>query len=200
MRFLVSAIAWLCLVSPSFAQNTFNWSAPITDFNWESVTPVLDDMNAPYVFHTTDDGKNYLEIQGGVMPIYVQQWACGESVCVGLVLYTVLNPAGRTLADVNNLNGEYYFLKSQLADGKLILSRYLTADHGIAKGNVVVNLQVLNSLTGTISGQTGANQVSYDAAPDSEIHEKVANILGSMAEEMPLVEGHAESGVWLSAE
>ena len=192
MRVIIIVISWVFMMSSSMAQNSIGSNNSITDFSWNNVTSILTEMNAQHQLVTDSTGGKYLSISGARVPIYAQQWACNDdSVCRGLVFYAVLDQPKLSLSRVNDLNSQYHFLKAHLLeDGKLLLSRYLTADHGIARGNVKVNLEVFASMAGNVSDST--IQVSFDDEAHEIVRDKASNFSTTDPDGLQFEFGHIE--------
>lgn len=160
---LVIAFAALALGGAAPAQNAqaparFNPAAPenrqvLPTFNYATLEAVLTQIGARFVRQGTAD-----------RPVLTVTFANGRrgailfgscerqgALCKAISIQAVWNrpanaPAGRLEAAIQGFNQRYAFARAFVtADGKPALQRYLTADYGIIRGNLAVNLLVFSN-------------------------------------------------------
>jgi|GEM_PF-1619552 len=165
---LVGAVGALALVAAAPAQNAqaparpaparFNPAAPenrqvLPTLNYATVEAVLTQIGARFERRGTAD-RPILAVtfaNGRRGAILFSSCERQGAVCKAVSIQAVWNrpanaPAGRLEAAIQSFNQRYAFARAFLtADGKPALQRYLTADYGIIRGNLAVNLLVFSN-------------------------------------------------------
>lgn len=153
-----SVLLWPATVSaqPSPAPPVpWNPAAPenrqvLPTFNYQTVESVLTAVNARFERRGTAD-RPALEVtfrNGRRAAILFgsceRQGAACKAISIQSVWVRPANiPADRLAANIQSFNQRYAFSRAYLTqDGKPALQRYLTADYGIIRGNLAVNLLV----------------------------------------------------------
>jgi len=119
-------------------------------FNYATVETVLSAINARFERRGTADrpilqvtfrnGRRAAILFGSCE----RQGAACKAISIQSVWIRPANlPADRLAANIQGFNQRYAFSRAYLTqDGKPALQRYLTADYGIVRGNLAVNLLV----------------------------------------------------------
>jgi putative sensory transduction regulator len=133
----------------------FNPAAPenrqvLPTLNYATVEPVLAQIGAraerrgsaerPMLIVTYANGRRAAILFGSCERAGAQ---C-KAISIQAVWARPANlPAGRLESAINGFNQRYAFARAYLtADGRPALQRYLTADYGIIRGNLAINLLV----------------------------------------------------------
>ena len=154
---LFGLIAAIGTASPA-AQPAPKWNprAPentqvLPTFSFATVEPVLRAIGARYQRTTIDPAKPTLLVTfANGRKAVLQMSACEQNnaVCKALSMQSTWtrianSPQERVVRAIDGFNQRYSFGKaSTTADGRPLLQRYLTADYGIIRGNLAVNLLV----------------------------------------------------------
>ncbi len=175
-RFL--AVVFACFMAAGPASAQVNSPEQIaSDFSLETLSGILTEMGFQYAQQSTPNNTTMLRVTGpSGLIFFIEPRACNSGRCVGLsmnALYQRSNPYA--YEEINAYNDRYVFMKSmRLNDGSALLSRYVTADFGIPRGNIAINITVFNNLAsrfpedvdslGQDQGQVSAS--AADAMPD----------------------------------
>ncbi len=150
-RIIAGALVIAGLASPVLAQSTFktvtNPKQMLERFDVTNVTGILTEMGLKNEVMAQDNGAAVIRAVTNTGMVFVlYPVVCSEGArakCAGLeldVIFTADAP-GASYATVNQFNREYALTKAFLSSrGEPVLSRYILADHGIARGNVVSNV------------------------------------------------------------
>jgi len=156
---LVAALAALGLAAgTAFAQPRFNPAAPenrqvLPTLNYATVEPVLTQIGARFERRGAADRPVLMVTFANNRRAAILFGSCerGGAACKAISIQAVWNrPAGiapeRLAVAVQGFNQRYAFARAFLtADGRPALQRYLTADYGIIRGNLAVNLLVFSN-------------------------------------------------------
>ena len=140
------------------AQVRFNPAAPenrqiLPTLNYATVEPVLNQIGARFTRAGTPD-RPVLSVtfaNGRRAALLFGSCERQGAVCKSLSIQAVWTrpagaPAGRLEAALQSYNQRYAFARAFItADGKPALQRYLTADYGMIRGNLAVNLVVFSN-------------------------------------------------------
>jgi len=153
-------LAFFLLASaPAAAQNTqaparFNPAAPenrqiLPTLNYATVEAVLTQIGARFERRGTDRPVLMATFANGRRAaILFGSCERAGAACKAISIQAVWNrpanaPPGRLESAIQGFNQRYAFARAFMtADGKPALQRYLTADYGIIRGNLAVNLLV----------------------------------------------------------
>ncbi|HYI63977.1 MAG TPA: YbjN domain-containing protein [Allosphingosinicella sp.] len=160
MRFAIASILLAAGAGAATAQTTpaparFNPASPenrqvLPTFNYATVETVLTQIGARFERRGTAD-RPILQVtfaNGRRAAILYGSCERQGAACKAISIQAVWNrPAGATPerlgSAVQSFNQRYAFARAFLtADGRPALQRYLTADYGIIRGNLAVNLLV----------------------------------------------------------
>lgn len=153
-RALLIAAAMLFAAAPSHvaAQNRWNPAAPenrqvLGSFSYRTVEPVLAQIGARW--QRRPGGQPALAVvfpNGRQAGLVMGSCTSNGSICRSLSIQSIWpRPADPARLDegVQRFNQRYAFSRAfVLADGRPAVQRYLTADYGIIRGNLAVNLLV----------------------------------------------------------
>jgi len=160
MRLVVAFAALAFGATSAPAQNSpaparFNPAAPenrqvLATFNYATVEAVLTQIGARFERRGTAERPILAVTFANGRRGAIQFGSCARqgAVCKAVSIQAVWNrpagaPAGRLEGAIQGFNQRYAFARAFLtADGKPALQRYLTADYGIIRGNLAVNLLV----------------------------------------------------------
>lgn len=160
---LIAAAALALAATTAGAQDLSNPGFIYTNFNATQLAQLANEMGATFETMTLSDGRAVVLIHSPEGDFFAAPAACDASQCLGAELLAFLgSSAGVTLETLNSFNEQLAFVKVYVSEGSLVMSRYLTADYGIAKGNIASNY--LNfTAAGKLFGQFlqgGSNAVS----------------------------------------
>ncbi|VAW08328.1 hypothetical protein MNBD_ALPHA05-1279 [hydrothermal vent metagenome] len=149
----VMAVATV-LASSAAAQNSLSGAASppvvanpttlISDFDVQSVGPILDELGVVWRAVATEGGGAAIVANaGGALNFYMQPSACrvnGTSKCIGVLIFSPYEGDANSQT-VRAFNDRYPFTRTALngSDGAFI-TRYEIADFGIPRGNVAASL------------------------------------------------------------
>lgn len=177
------------------AQQLANPGLVYTSFNVTQLSQLATEMGATFETMTVSDGRSVVLIHSPEGDFFAAPTACDATQCLGAELIGFFgSSAGIPLETLNSFNGQLAFAKAYTADGVLILSRYLTADHGIAKGNIASNY-----VNFTAAGMMLANFVS---GTSNAISAKIETPVGAVASagQMPVTVSFAAPTTALNAD
>jgi hypothetical protein len=155
----IAALLALAAANPSFAApGRWNPKAPennqvLPAFNYAGVEGVLNAVGARYQRTGTAAKPNLAVTFANGRKATISLGACNAdgSACKSLSMQAnwtkIANSPPGTVADaVQRFNQRYSFGKAYLMeDGRPGMQRYLTADYGIIRGNLAVNLLVFSN-------------------------------------------------------
>jgi hypothetical protein len=137
------AVRW----NPKAPENT----QVLPAFSFATLEPVLSAIGARYQRSGSAAKPELLVSFANNRKAVLMMNACeGESGCKALSIQSYWtpianSPAERTAQAIDGFNQRYAFAKAYIApDGRPALQRYLTADYGILRGNLAVNLLVFS--------------------------------------------------------
>ncbi len=151
---------FLLASAPAAAQNTqaparFNPAAPenrqvLPTLNYATVEAVLTQIGARFERRGTADRPVLMATFANGRRAAILFGSCERAgvACKAISIQAVWNrpanaPPGRLESAIQGFNQRYAFARAFMtADGKPALQRYLTADYGIIRGNLAVNLLV----------------------------------------------------------
>ncbi|MGF1456254.1 MAG: YbjN domain-containing protein [Alphaproteobacteria bacterium] len=148
-QFLATVLfASLCLATPSRAQ-TQDPSEMLPGFDIPSLQRILTDFGYRSAVRGFADGSQALNVLSpNNLRFIMLPSACGEGRCAA-VRIIALFAAGEEpyrLDRLNAFNNTYAFIKAFKIGEDAAVSRYLTADYGLPKGNVVVNVAAFETI------------------------------------------------------
>ncbi len=150
MRYLMAAVlfASLCATTPSRAQ-TQDPSEMMPGFDIPGLQSILTDFGYRSAVRVFSDGSQALNVMSpNNLRFIMIPSACSQGRCAA-VRIIALFAAGEEpydLARLNDFNNTYAFIKAFKIGEDAAVSRYLTADYGLPKGNVVVNVAAFETI------------------------------------------------------
>lgn len=153
-KFLAAAVALATATGVASAQQDgiSNPRGMVTNFDVESIGPILTELGAVWQKRQAPDGRPYIAVSaGGELTLNVIPTACqgqGFTNCVGMNTIALFSGGSLNYQTVTAFNQKYWFSTAGVSeDGQnAYLSRYEISDYGIPRGNVaasVLNLAVL---------------------------------------------------------
>ena len=112
-------------------------------FDLTEIGMLLTEMDIETEIDFYDDGDSYLRSnRQDEYNFLVQPRLCyDETNCLGLDVFSTFD-FKPTPAQLSTLNEQYSYMKFYAdEDGELILQKYITADYGIARGNIRINIE-----------------------------------------------------------
>jgi hypothetical protein len=152
----VSAVALsLMILASGAAAPAARWNpkAPenaqvLPGFSYGTIEPVLSAIGARYQRSGNAAKPELLVSFANNRKAILMMSACAESGCKALSIQSYWtpianSPPGQTAKAIDDFNERFAFAKAYIApDGRPALQRYLTADYGVVRGNLAVNLLV----------------------------------------------------------
>lgn len=142
----VASLAALLGTGPAAAGSVANRGEIFTEFTPTSIVTVLEEIGVTTQIVVEDSGPFVAAVAPTGRPFVVFFTVCGyegRQGCLGIDLLSLVDvsPATVPLSVVNDFNTHYGFAKAFRFDNTTAaLSRYIVADDGIAKGNIVSNV------------------------------------------------------------
>jgi hypothetical protein len=115
----------------------------VSNYNIETLEPLLTHYGFTHERYVTGDNQTYLKLSRNGKELMLMPLACINTICPGLLMVSPITDADATVEDVRKYNRLTYYSTAILEDsGSLYLQRYLIGDHGTTVGTLKVNLDV----------------------------------------------------------
>lgn len=112
------------------------------DFPLDDVQALLIEIDVTPELVEEEDGSSYISAtRANGYSFFLNPRLCEENAnCLGLNIYSVFD-TNTSAEQLTTLNERYAYMKFySTANNELILQKYITADYGIARGNIKINL------------------------------------------------------------
>ena len=136
----IAVIAGVAMASPALAQDEQLYTA-------EMAEEALQDLGVEYEAYELDDGHQAFRFRfesGFIARLHLR--ACDEGQCRAISLYASWDDAQPSAEDLHRYHQNYVFGRVFMNGDALTVHRYLIADGGITKNNLVENLRVFGDL------------------------------------------------------
>ena len=157
---IVGVLAGLTLLaalgSPDLNSRAAEDSRLVTSFTVDEVVAIAKELGATEIQTGTDDDSPVITLKKDDLYFALVLRSCKDAPgCHGLLLSLFFEPDKTTpfaLDAVNAMNNKYAFVKFFVAkDASLGISRFLLADGGISRENVMVNMADFFAMPGIIA-------------------------------------------------
>ncbi len=158
---LAGALLLATLGLSSVTSRAAEGSQLVTLFTVDDLTEIAKQQGATEIQSSVEDGEPVISLKKDDLYFGFVLRGCQIALgCKALQLALYFEP-GKTpfaLADVNAMNIKYALVKFFVAkDGALAMSRFIIADGGISKDNIVANIAHFFAMPGTISADSNAS-------------------------------------------